>query len=161
MDFLNRFWSKVDVLGQDECWNWKAGFYPTGYGNFWMNGKPNGAHRIAYLLSGNELIDGMFICHTCDNHKCCNPKHLFQGTPKENTQDMINKGRLVKTRTLGCFPSGEDNHLSKLTKKDVDDIRNYYQRGVHGHGLRILAKKYNVRPNAIYMVVNNLTWRSK
>jgi hypothetical protein len=32
------------------------------------------------------------LCHACHNDKCSNPKHLYWGTRKENTQDAINNG---------------------------------------------------------------------
>ena len=32
------------------------------------------------------------LCHACHNSKCSNPKHLYWGTRKENTQDSKNNG---------------------------------------------------------------------
>jgi hypothetical protein len=32
------------------------------------------------------------LCHACHNEKCSNPKHLYWGTRKENTQDSKNNG---------------------------------------------------------------------
>lgn len=32
--YVSRFWSRVDVLGKDECWEWKRGTTSDGYGVF-------------------------------------------------------------------------------------------------------------------------------
>lgn len=30
----------------------------------------------------------IYLCHACNNEKCCNPKHLYWGTPKDNMIDQ-------------------------------------------------------------------------
>jgi hypothetical protein len=66
----------------------------TGYGHFGRDdGKIELSHRMSVFLSGQEIPTGMYVCHKCDNRKCCNPKHLFVGSPKDNTIDMFKKGR--------------------------------------------------------------------
>jgi len=100
--FQERFWSKVEKNGPTpahcpevgQCWMWEGGFGTSGYGKSYRFGKLIYAHRAAYMIeNGSEGMDGMFVCHKCDNQKCVRPAHLFLATQKENIQDCIRKGR--------------------------------------------------------------------
>lgn len=64
-----------------------------GYGQFNTSIKLVRAHRFSYELHFGKIPQGMFVCHKCDIPNCVNPEHLFLGTPKDNTQDCIRKGR--------------------------------------------------------------------
>jgi len=86
-----RFWSKVDVRGPDECWPWRAARYENGYGQFYVGNKHGGAHRMAYYLATGEKPE--VVRHTCDNPPCCNPKHLLGGTHADNAHDREERGR--------------------------------------------------------------------
>lgn len=48
-------------------------------------------HRIVHYYATGELPP--VVMHTCDNRKCVNPNHLESGTYRDNTQDMLAKGR--------------------------------------------------------------------
>jgi hypothetical protein len=39
----------------------------------------------------------MCVLHKCDRRACVNPDHLFTGTKKDNTLDMMRKGRRTQT----------------------------------------------------------------
>jgi len=97
-----RFWSKVSIYWDAECWPWTAGLMGRmGYGNFSVGGRNRAAHRVAWESANGESIpDGKFVCHRCDNPVCCNPAHLFLGTHADNMRDARTKGRLRGNRRL-------------------------------------------------------------
>ena len=91
---IARFWSKINVKGANECWNWKQSTRGSlGYGQFRIEDKICDAHRVALELMKGPLKKGRYVCHSCDSPKCCNPRHLFAGTQKNNMDDMTDKGR--------------------------------------------------------------------
>jgi len=144
----DRFWSKVDVLGADDCWPWRASVRnkKEGYGAFWFDGRHHPAPRISlYLTTGVMPNKEMQTCHYCDNPSCCNPSHLFIGSNKENTQDKVEKGR-------HCF--GEKNGFSKLTEGDVLKIRSLRPY----HALDKLGKMFGVHLGTIHGICERKSW---
>ena len=62
---LLRFWSKVTRAEIDECWLWQAFRNPvSGYGGFSYQGKNEGSHRVAWLLSYGPIPEGKQVNHT-------------------------------------------------------------------------------------------------
>lgn len=94
-DPAERLWKYVGIDGPLPCWLWIGCVGTNGYGKFWYNGKTTHAHRAAYEITYGPIGDDdtRHVCHKCDTPLCCNPLHLFLGTPQENTDDMIAKGR--------------------------------------------------------------------
>lgn len=75
------------------CWLWLGPIDPNGYGR--ISKRTFGfilAHRYAKHEAGND-VKGVCVLHRCDNPICVNPDHMFLGTNKDNSQDMVRKGR--------------------------------------------------------------------
>ena len=142
---VDRFWSRVDVAEQNKCWNWKGAKTDKQYGVYApLPGVLLRAHRVAYALHNGSIDDSMFVCHRCDNPSCCNPHHLFLGTPKDNATDMAQKGRAVQA-------TGEANPTAKLTK---DQVRSIYQ---DPRTNREIAADYKISPSYASMIRCRLT----
>lgn len=99
-----RFWSKVDKRGPDDCWPWTAGASRSGrrevyYGSLSegaFRGRTWRANRLALILKtapvdcprdpdesfvdwvrrANRVYADMEAAHTCDFSLCCNGAHL-------------------------------------------------------------------------------------
>lgn len=82
---VERFWTKVEKRGPDECWEWKAG-KGNGYGSIRATGHGPSllAHRISYELLVGPIPEGLVIDHLCRNRGCVNPTHLEPVTMVEN-----------------------------------------------------------------------------
>jgi hypothetical protein len=92
-----RFWSKVQVNGPDECWPWIAkAKHRFGYGLFTIaTGIVVYSHRLSFSLAGKKLGKDEQVRHSCDYSPCCNPQHLLPGTQADNVKDMMDRGRHV------------------------------------------------------------------
>jgi hypothetical protein len=147
---IRAFWDAVDKsAGPDGCWPWVRGTDRAGYGSPLYSGRKTGAHRIAWTLTHGKIPRQLWVLHKCDNPPCCNPKHLFLGTQRDNIDDMITKGRARP-------PKGERNGLAKLRTKDIPQIR---RRVLSGDRLQTVGDRYGVTKQAIWHIVHGKTWK--
>lgn len=143
-------WKLIDVKGEDDCWPW-TGYTTTtkdgnGYGLIGIAGGDYVAHRVVFWITNPHSIElkapkdktlRQFVLHRCDNRLCCNPKHLFLGNYDDNNKDAAAKGRTSKNHGV----KGIKNYGSKLTEKDVSEIRWIVSKGISDSSIN---KKYGV-----------------
>lgn len=142
---IERFHGKYTKCPETDCWVWQGSFMHNGYGQFYVNSIPHGAHRVSWEIHKGPIPDGLYVCHSCDNPPCVNPDHLWVGTAAENTADMMSKDR--------CAPvHGESHSAAKLTEDNVREIRasnnTFTDLGVH----------YGVNQSQISRIKNRLSW---
>ena len=143
------FWTHVEKKGLDECWMWTSTTTKAGYGKCRVDGRTWLAHRYSYVLHKGELLGKLQVMHSCDVPGCVNPNHLSLGTAKDNSQDMVKKGRASK-RWLGHkhtesakkkmsdarFANPPDkkgikHHLCKFSESDVHEMRRMHAQGIN------------------------------
>lgn len=147
---ISRFWSKVEVRKPNQCWHFKGTLDGHGYGVISIMGRGGikiAAHRFVFILFTGIVPVGKDVCHECDNPICVNPFHLWEGTRKQNLQDMVQKNR---------SNFGTKNWNSKLTEKDVKEMRAQYD-GKWG-SISKLAKKFGVAQSVASEIINKKAW---
>lgn len=62
------------------------------YGRIWIGQEAFLVTRVIWYINNGKFPIGL-ICHTCDNTRCIEILHLFEGNNKMNQLDSIKKGR--------------------------------------------------------------------
>lgn len=161
-----KFWSRIDILGADDCWLWRAGRTSAGYGAFAVRSKGSTqqvlAHRVALALATSGMRSA-FALHSCDTPTCCNPRHLRWGSQRDNVADAVSRGRhRAPPRNDGHShwtkrgaPRGERAPSSKMTDKDISEI---YRLRLSGQSSIAIAKRFSLDKSTILDVINGRYW---
>lgn len=138
-DVLERILRRT-VKAPSGCWEWQGCRADFGHGKIGLSdGKNALVHRVVYERMVGPIPDGLLVCHHCDNPPCCNPEHLFVGTHKDNSEDMVKKGR-------SWDRSGLKNPNVKLTREKIADIL------ASKEWATVLGKRLGVNPETVRRV---------
>lgn len=141
-----RIEAKVTRIPEAGCWVWMGTTTAGGYGQLLSGNKKHYAHRVSYEAFIGPIPNGMMVCHACDNPCCVNPSHLFLGTAKQNSEDMVSKNRST---------FGEKNPMSKLNASQVADIRRLV---AEGKTQQYVADLYAVSRRLVGMIARAKRW---
>lgn len=149
MDFLEN----VVLLYQgDDCLKWPFGDRGNGYGCLNYEGKSQNVHRIVCRrIHGEPPTKEHIACHSCGkgHEGCCNPNHIFWGTPKSNQAD-----RLIH----GTHGRGERCGTSKLTAQQVIEIRSRYRSKGATKIAAEVAKDFGIAVGTVYGIWYRKAW---
>lgn len=151
---LDRFWAKIARGDPRECWPWIASKKNSrdNYGHFKIRSYETvTASRLAYAIAYGEEPGELCVLHSCDNPSCCNPAHLFLGTVKDNSEDMVRKGR-----ARNGFRKGSSNGANKLTARAVYAIWRCIRRGQNNTEI---GRRFGVHHSTISVIRRGKFWK--
>ena len=128
------------------CWEWMKNRNRKGYGQTAYGVKKVLVHRLHWKLI-HKYWPTDILLHSCDNPPCINPDHLREGSHKDNTNDMIKRGRTAV---------GENVNTAKLTNKKVLKIRKLWKTGKYTK--YSLAERFGVSIINISCIIRRKTW---
>lgn len=154
-----RFWAKVNRNGPivipelGPCWVWTGATVRRGYGSILGNGateqrERQQSHRFSWELHHGPIPGRLCVLHRCDNPPCVNPTHLFLGTRRDNTEDMMRKGRHVTAR-------GEASGMARLTERDARAI---IAARAAGEAAPAIARRFGVNRRTVYRIAGGQRW---
>lgn len=80
-----RIVAKIKIDPVTQCWRWQGSIEHHGYGRVKFEGKPRYIHSVVWLLlRGRMPRRTTQLDHTCEQHECCNPRHLEPVTASTN-----------------------------------------------------------------------------
>jgi len=145
-------------IAPNGCWEWQlATSGPHGYGQTGLrlmgNQRP---HRLVPMALGWE-IEGLLICHHCDNKRCVRPDHLFVGTYADNMHDCVQKGRF-KNPPKTPWPQimkERPHHWQKITLEQAREIK---ARLAAGEPRKSLALELGVGREIVAKIARGERW---
>lgn len=168
MNIEERLLSHTEECKFTGCWNCNYATDSDGYTSMRILGKSEKSHRAAYQLWKGRIPLGMLVCHTCDNPRCINPEHLWLGTPRDNMEDKVRKGRQSKvgnrgnvrgdkngSRTHPGSHLGERNGRSRLTEEGVRYIRMW---ALEGFSRKKIAEVFDISYAQVGFVIRATAW---
>lgn len=129
-----RVLEKIKISQNTGCWDWQAAMCSKKqqYGCLKLAGRSWKVHRLVVWAWYGKDPTNQFVCHRCDRTICCNPEHLYIGTPQDNANDRARRGlgnrknikRIKRSRDIEKMP------LTKYKYKNVVEVFELRKQGL-------------------------------
>lgn len=151
MDYAYYLYGNIKKMPSG-CWHFigRKTTITGGYGHMQFKKGRELTHRVSWMIANNwnEIPSDKYICHKCDNPICCNPSHLFIGTPKDNIEDAMKKGRKK-------YESGDGATSSKVNFKLASLIRRLREIKIP---CKKVASMFNISQSLVYAIEHKKSW---
>jgi hypothetical protein len=139
-----RAWLAAVIADPDRsgCRDWPWSTSPKGYGQLSNGGRLALVSHLVLEATGRPRPAGQTALHSCDRPVCAAPWHLRWGTQRENTADMMSRGRQVA-------PTGLANGKAVLSDEQAREIRRRFQAGETSTSL---AQEYGINRSHAYRI---------
>ena len=123
------------------CCEWRGYRGKKGYGQFWLRGKMEKAHRVAYLIEHGHWPNPCGLHEVCDNPPCCEAAHISEGTVAENNAQMRERGRAASGEAHSAVmrrvaargdANGSRLYPERLARGDTHGSRTHPERRARG-----------------------------
>lgn len=157
LDLQERIKKNSAANSQSGCWDWVKGKNKDGYGKVKYAQRDLSAHRAAWLAFRGPIAPGMLVCHKCDNPSCVNPDHLFLGSPQDNMDDKMAKGRWRGgPQFWEKGKCGAVHHNAKLDERKVVQVLAMFREG---RAAVDIAKQFGVSDTVVIRIRENKAWK--
>ena len=137
------------------CRLWDKGLSGKGYAGVWIYGKMHRGNRVILSLKlGRKIRKGFQALHTCDNRRCVEEKHIYEGTPKNNVDDRTKRNR---HRSARGSENGKAAHLKNVLKPKIAKIiKKLYAKGKLTQ--QQIGKKYGISRSTVSKITLDTHW---
>jgi HNH endonuclease len=135
IDNVDDLLSYCTLQSETGCRCWPGAHDADGYGMLYFGKRQWRAPRLVWTLTRGPIPPRMVVCHTCDNPPCCEPRHLWLGTIKQNSHDMVAKGRQPRcgpTHPATGESHGSRTHPERVPRGDRSGLRLHPERAARG-----------------------------
>ena len=114
---------QLGEIPTSRCESWRGTRNTHGYGVIKKNKRTHMAHRHVWELANGPIPKGLYVLHRCDNRACVRIDHLFLGTAKDNSRDMVLKDRPRGRPVLPKYKRKSELFRIYVTQKQAKAIR--------------------------------------